>query len=278
MIESTPALPSRLPTELVIIILSAAATRHRATAARLCLVAKWVRDLIEPILYRVLALRDTSTEEILGRLYSSQVRALTRCFGAITAPRGDQSFEDQHARISLPGIRNLGIDNPSFDDFFQPGLEELHVFPPSVWRLVWTFPGLQRLHFCHWQWFIPSVADNILNHPRLTHVAFSVREEPHMSDLELGVDRLLKKHRPLVLLLVRLLPGTKVVQRGAVESEPLEMQLGSLKDRRLVLQRINLFGKLAMIDEWERDALNGESIWDKAQASLNAPSSPAASC
>jgi hypothetical protein len=72
-----------LPTESVIIVLSIAATRHRRTASRLALVSRWVGDLVEPILYRVLALKRVATADAHKRLYSTKFRICQR-LGVVT--------------------------------------------------------------------------------------------------------------------------------------------------------------------------------------------------
>jgi hypothetical protein len=68
---------------------------------------------------------------------------------------------------------------------------------------------------------------------------------------------------------VRLLFNSNVVRRGDVKYESIEGQFASIGDPHLVVKRVSVSGhERGLLEEWERNALNGESIWDLAEAEL----------
>ena len=90
-----------------------------------------------------------------------------------------------------------------------------------------------------------------------------------MNSHVLAVIRLLKEHKPLLLLYVRLFRSSSVVGRGAVDSESIDVQFASIGDPRLVVRRVNIDAHTgSLLSEWEHNSLCGESIWDEAQAHL----------
>ena len=262
---------SVLPTELVILVISFAATAHRSTAARLCLVSKWVRDIVEPILYRVLVLTSTTSADTQRWLHSTKFHVHIQCFGVVFGPIIVAQPEDP--KVQPVSVRNFATDCAFYDDLVVTSdVEELHLLARRT--PGWMFPQLKRLHFSTRQLIpiyrdIPFPVQDILRHPQLTHIAFSVSEEPRMSSLMLAVMRLLKEHKPLLLLYVRLLPSPTVVIRGAVDSESIDGQFASIGDPRLAMRRVNIDSHAdSLISEWEHNSLCGESIWDEAQAHL----------
>ena len=263
---------SALPTELVILVISFAATAHRSTAARLCLVSKWVRAIVEPILYRVLTLTSATSADTQRWLHSTKFHVHIQCFGVTYTPTMFIRREDPE--VQPISVRNFATDCAFYDDHvFTSDVEELHLLARRT--PGWMFPQLKRLHFSPRQ-LIPVYRDilfpvqDILRHPQLTHIAFSVSEDtPGMNSHVLAVIRLLKEHKPLLLLYVRLFRSSSVVGRGAVDSESIDVQFASIGDPRLVVRRVNIDAHTgSLLSEWEHNSLCGESIWDEAQAHL----------
>ncbi|KIJ48638.1 hypothetical protein M422DRAFT_247493 [Sphaerobolus stellatus SS14] len=104
---------------------------------------------------------------------------------------------------------------------------------------------------------------SILQLNNLTHIALSIRKDPNLS-LVVQIVKALLKHESLLIILVRLLRSTSLVLlSGAAEYESIEGRLASIKDNRLFVQRVDVDADPAsLLDEWERNARAGNSIWD----------------
>ena len=84
------------------------------------------------------------------------------------------------------------------------------------------------------------------------------------------VIRLLKEHKPLLLLYVRLLPSSIVTIRRAIDYESLDGQLASIGDARLVVRHVSLeVSRHSFLEEWEHNVLCGESVWDWAHTQFH---------
>ncbi|KAF8512880.1 hypothetical protein BU17DRAFT_69067 [Hysterangium stoloniferum] len=233
----------QLPLELVIMIFEIAARDHRATGTTLCLVSRWVQELWNQ--YYI---------GCLGILYGSMVIDTNRI-----------------AHPPLPSVQNFATDSTFYTmDLVATDVEEFHLLDDHPFGRI-LFPRLKRLHYSGE--YVPQLGptcpvQQIISHKELTHVAFSAPED--MSDLIPIVKEILKEHKPLEVLYIRLLRSTSLVLRGGPDRESMEVRLRSIGDPRLVVRRVGIyFSAETLLDEWERMALSGESFWDGAQNQLD---------
>lgn len=263
-----------LPVELLIVIFIENA-KHPKEAGKLCCVSKWVRDVVEPVLYRVLALKTPSKEELRQRLVNPKWRKNLRALGVVhgpvdifNAPLGPQ-LRSIH-NFATAGLYNMGLINNN-------DLQELHLFT-NARMLQDVLPKLQKFHFSGrkgshvLQAARPGFSTNdLLRHSNLTHIAFSVEEDPGQTWIIPAVERTLKENKSLSLLLVRLLRSTSLVLRGtaAADYESAAGRLARIGDPRLVVQRVEIsMDPEALLDEWESNVRSGRSIWDWAESQL----------
>jgi len=262
----------QLPLELVIMIFEVAARDHRATAATLCLVSRWVQELVEPILYRVRVLKILTPEETHKYLYSPKSLAFLRCLGILHGPIVMDANPIAHS--PLPGVQNFATDSTFYTtDLVITDVEEFHILNsyPSG-RIL--FPRLKRLHYSCTH--IPQLGGprcpvrEIISHRELTHLAFSVMEDLRVLLLIATVKEVLTEQKQLEVLYIRLLRSTSLVLRGASDYKLIEVELASIGDPRLVVRRVDIDpGAGVLLDEWEQIALKGESLWDWAQIQVD---------
>ncbi|GJJ13187.1 hypothetical protein Clacol_007438 [Clathrus columnatus] len=262
----------RFPTEILIIIISYAATGDTDLASRLCQVSRWVRDIVQPILYKVVTLNHTSLSETKKRLQCSHVRNFIRDFG-LAGVHGMPDLEN----YPLQTVRNFATDSIyNLKLVMTENIEELHFLNVVAHRpLVGvTFPRLRRLHYYGRRGpllLLGSAAisvSRILQDTILTHLAISVPDERGMFNLISDINTILKTHRMLQLLYVRILHSTALVLHGA-DYESLEGQLAAIGDPRLVVRRIDMIASAeVLLSEWERNARLGGGIWNWAEGQL----------
>ncbi|KIJ54249.1 hypothetical protein M422DRAFT_775407 [Sphaerobolus stellatus SS14] len=263
-----------LPVELLIHIFLYVTT-DPADAARLCRVSKWVHDVVEPVLYRVTALKRPSLIDIQRRVANSTSRKHIRALGIVYGP-----LEIDRGAIDGPplnNIRSCATDGTNYKELLNTSeLEELHVFMTNFHSARGHIHRLKKLQLCYLlhalnraQGPSPQAISSVLELKSLTHVAFSIREDAKLSGIVRAVKMILE-HKGLLIMLVRLFRSTSLVLLGgAAEYESVEGRLASIKDPRLFIQRVDVDADPeALLDEWERNARAGKSIWDLAEEKL----------
>ena len=260
-----------LPVELLVGIFTEVAGDLNE-AANLCRVSTWVQDVVEPILYRVLALKSTSKREMQRHMEDPKVRKHLRALGIVHAPINaitSPLFPLRNIRnFATNGFYNMDLINSS-------RLEEFHLLTNGPLGQG-GLPKLKKFHISGYRVNQLLVShsfpiDGILRHINLTHIAFSVPEDPNLPGIFPAINRLLKGHKSLSILLVRLLRSTSLVLRGtgAAEYESAERRLASIGDPRLFVERVDVSTEPEeLLNEWESNARSGRSIWDRAESQL----------
>ncbi|KIJ48637.1 hypothetical protein M422DRAFT_45302 [Sphaerobolus stellatus SS14] len=117
-----------LPIELLIEIFFYV-TPDTADAARLCRVSKWVRDVVESVLYRVTALKRPSLTDIRRRVASGTSSKHLRAFGMVYGPL--EIARDAIYGPPLSSVVNFATDGANYKELLLVNtseLAELHLF------------------------------------------------------------------------------------------------------------------------------------------------------
>lgn len=266
---------SQLPVEIIIIIVTYAADEDKDLAAKLCRVSSWIRDVVEPILYRVVCLNHLAHSETNRRLKQFQTRKFVRCFGLAGAP--NLSGRDDLENHPFQTITNFASDSVyNLRLVVTENIEEMHLLNIVAYRAFEgiTFPRLKRLHYCGRRapfLLLGSAALSIprlLRETKLTQLAISISEEPNMTNFISDIKEILKSHGTLRLLYIRILHSTALVLQG-VDYESLEGQLASIGDSRLIVKRVDAIANTEiLLHEWEQNARKGRGFWDWAEFQL----------
>lgn len=271
------AILPQIPVEILIIIISYAADGDTNIAAKLCRVCSWVRDVVQPILYRVISL-NLSPLDAETRLQQHQVRHYVRELGLI----GVTNFRGLKELVEHP-LQN--VHNFATDSVYNLGLvstesvEELHLLNIVAYRPLTAvaLPKLKKLHYCGRRGPLLGSATlsmpGLLQGTALTHLAVSVPEESNMTGFVSEIKRILKHCHTLQLVFIRILYSTALVLQGA-EYESLEGQLAVIGDPRLVTKRVDAVANAeVLLREWERNARERGGFWDWAEHQLKQRSS-----
>ncbi|KAF8505238.1 hypothetical protein BU17DRAFT_101097 [Hysterangium stoloniferum] len=262
----------QLPLELVSEIFAIAASDHRAAAATLCLVSRWVQELVEPTLYRVRVLKNATQDVPRDHLHSPKSLVFLRSLGILHSLTVMNSL----ANSPLPNVRNFATDSTVYiRGVVGDDVEEFHLLTRHSFGRI-LFPRLKRLHYGGMRirdrfFTLTHPIEDIINHQELTHIAFSAPDDPSSYSLVPTAKQVLIQHQPLQVFYIRLLnsslPG---FLRDGADYESMEVRLGSIRDPRLVVERVNIDASPeALLDNWEQNALNGQSLWDWAQIQVD---------
>lgn len=270
----TTVLP-QLPVEILIIIITYGAHDDKDLAAKLCRVSSWIRDIVEPILYRVVCLNHLAHTETNRRLKQSQTRQFVKCFGLAGAPNlsGREDLEN-HPFETVTNFASDSVYNLKL--VVTENIEEMHLLNIVAYRALAgiTFPRLKRLHYCGRRAPFLLLGSAALSFPRLlretklAQLAISISEEPNMTNFISDINEILKSHAVLKLLYIRILHSTALVLQG-VDYESLEGQLASIGDPRLVVKRVDAIANTeTLLREWEQNVRKGGGFWDWAELQL----------
>lgn len=270
----TTILP-QLPVEIVILIVAYAADEDKDLAAKLCRVSSWIRDIVEPILYRVVCLNHLGHLETNRRLKQSQTRKFVKCFGLAGAPNLSSLGDLENDPFqTITNFASDSVYNLSF--VATEDIEEMHLLNIVAYRAFAgiAFPRLKRLHYCGRRGPFLMLGSaglsitRLLRETKLTELAISISEEPNMTSFISDINEILKSHGTLRLLYIRILHSTALVLQG-VDYESLEGQLASIGDTRLIVKRVDAIANTEiLLHEWEQNARRGGGFWEWAELQL----------